>query len=373
MPQLFTNAARSLLQASILSTDTSLTVEAAKADLFPVANTGTGSVPATTTDWFKATLQDSSGNIEIVYVRTRAAASAVLSNVMRAQEGTTARTYAVGSVVGLRVTAADVQGAIAIRTDLAAAGGAGLVGNTPAGNIAASTVQAALNELDAEKLAVGGNAGTVNNGVYTVGDQTVNGVKTFTSLPTLPSNATAAMQAVPKQQVDAAVAPLLAKTGGTMTGSITLASGAVIYSSQSGAADNARNTGYKMNDGQDIGEMNRSNQYIDDRASNCNGYVGNGNCQSNPNWTPPNGNWWEWYSVVGGTAWANNGSYDGVGGTTYAYNPVSVGVNYDAYYLGADEIGGGEYHRNYRNCNCGAFNCRTNCNCNCNCACCGSC
>jgi hypothetical protein len=171
----------------------------------------------------------------------------------------------------------------------------------------------------------------------------------------------------------ASAAAKLDKTGGTMTGSITLASGAVIYSSQSGAADNARNTGYKMNDGQDIGEMNRSNQYIDDRVSNCNGYVGNGNCQSNPNWTPPNGNWWEWYSVVGGTAWANNGSYDGVGGTTYAYNPVSVSTNYDAYYLGADEIGGGEYHRNYRNCNCGAFNCRTNCNCNCACACCGCC
>ena len=290
MPQLFTNAARSLLQASILSTDTSLTVETAKADLFPVANT---------TDWFKATLQDSSGNIEIVRVNTRAAAGAVFT-IVRAQEGTTARAFAVGSVVGLRVTAADLQGVVAIRTDLAAAGGAGLVGNTPAGNIAASTVQAALNELDAEKLAVGGNAATVNNGMYTVGDQTVNGVKTFTSLPTLPSNATAALQAVPKQQVDVAVALLLAKTGGTMTGNLVLANGALIYSSQSGGADNARNTGYKMADSQDIGEMNRSNQYIDDRASNCNGYVGNGNCQSNPNWTLPNGNWWEWYSVVGG-------------------------------------------------------------------------
>ena len=55
-----------------------------------------------------------------------------------------------------------------------------------------------------------------------------------------------------------------------------------------------------------------------------------------------------------------------------AASAVSVSFNYDAYYLAADEIGGAEYHRNYRNCNCGAFNCRTNCNCNCdcNCACC---
>jgi hypothetical protein len=46
-----------------------------------------------------------------------------------------------------------------------------------------------------------------------------------------------------------------------------------------------------------------------------------------------------------------------------------VGFNYDGYALAADEIGGSEYRRNYRNCNCGAFNCRTNCNC----ACCGNC
>ena len=63
----------------------------------------------------------------------------------------------------------------------------------------------------------------------------------------------------------------LDKSGGTMTGSITMSGGALIYSSQAGGSDNARNTGYKMNDGQDIGEMNRSSQYHDDRAANCNG------------------------------------------------------------------------------------------------------
>ncbi len=172
----------------------------------------------------------------------------------------------------------------------------------------------------------------------------------------------------------ASAAAKLDKSGGTMTGSITMSSGALIYSSQGGGSDNARNTGYKMNDGQDIGEMNRSSQYYDDRAANCNGYVPNGNCQGNSLWTPPNGNWWEWYSAIGQSAWHNSGSFDYAGGATYANNPVSVGYNYDGYYLAADEIGGGEYHRNYRNCNCGAFNCVTNCNCNCdcncNCACC---
>lgn len=184
----------------------------------------------------------------------------------------------------------------------------------------------------------------------------------------------------------ASAAGKLDNSGGTMTGNLNLANGAVIYSSQAGAADNARNTGYKMNDGQDIGEMGRSNQYYDDLATNCNGYLPTGNCASNANWTPPNVNWWTW--GLGFNYCANAAQYDGVGGTTYANNAVpSVALNYDGYYLAQDEIGGGEYHRWYRacncncncgtytNCNCGAtaFNCRTNCNCNCNCACCGSC
>ncbi len=82
----------------------------------------------------------------------------------------------------------------------------------------------------------------------------------------------------------------LDKTGGTMTGTVTMSNGALIKSSVT--SDDARNTGYKMADGQDIGEMNRSSQYYDDRAANCNGYLPNGNCASNANWNPPNGNWW---------------------------------------------------------------------------------
>lgn len=133
--------------------------------------------------------------------------------------------------------------------------------------------------------------------------------------------------------------------------------------------EDARNTGFQNANGTDIGEANRSTQYYDDRASNCNGYVPNGNCNGNAQWTPPNGNWWEWHSSIGRGAWENNGAFDGAGGTTYSYNPVSVGFNYDGYYEAANEIGGSEQRRNYRNCNCGGFNCRTNCNCNCACAC----
>jgi hypothetical protein len=110
MPQQFTNNARALLTASIGTTDTSIVIESDKAYLFPVANTGTGSVPAAT-DWFKVTLQNSAGDVEIVYVRTRPSGSSVFSNVIRGQEGTTALAFSAGTVVGLRITAADIQSA----------------------------------------------------------------------------------------------------------------------------------------------------------------------------------------------------------------------------------------------------------------------
>lgn len=113
MAQLFKNAARSPLMASILAADTSLTVDAALADLFPVANTGTSAVGTGGLDYFKAVLQDTAGNIEIVYVRTRALGVATFTNVQRGQEGTTARNYAAGSIVGLRLTAADHENSLA--------------------------------------------------------------------------------------------------------------------------------------------------------------------------------------------------------------------------------------------------------------------
>jgi hypothetical protein len=113
MPQLFSNNARSTLASSINSSATSLTIQSGAADLFPVADVGTGDLPSAD-DWFKATLQDVSGNVEIVYVRTRVSGSAVLSNVIRGREGTSARSFVAGTVIGLRVTAEDIQASIGI-------------------------------------------------------------------------------------------------------------------------------------------------------------------------------------------------------------------------------------------------------------------
>lgn len=111
MAQQFANNARSLITASITNTATSIVIESSKADLFPVANVGTGSLPSANS-WFKATLQDSTGAVEIVAVRTRTAGSGVLSNVIRGYEGTTALAFAAGTVFGIRITAEDVQTAL---------------------------------------------------------------------------------------------------------------------------------------------------------------------------------------------------------------------------------------------------------------------
>lgn len=184
----------------------------------------------------------------------------------------------------------------------------------------------------------------------------------------------AALNAVPFSNIDsAALASSTEAAAGTADNKLmtplrvaqSVGGGALVFRS-SATGDNARSTGYKISDGTDIGELNRSNQYYDDRVNNCAGYLPNGNCLGNAQWTPPNGNWWTWGLGFGP---ANPNGYDFAGGSTVAYQAVSVGFVYAAYTLAADEIGGGEYHRTYNNCNCGGFNCYSNCNCNCNCAC----
>lgn len=163
------------------------------------------------------------------------------------------------------------------------------------------------------------------------------------------------------------LASRVAKSGDTMSGDLTVPNLIASGSVRSGATgDNARATGFAIADGTDIGELNRSSQYYDDRVNNCAGYIPNGNCLGDPQWTPPNGDWWTWGL---GFSPGNPSGYDFAGGSSVSYQPVSVGFVHGSYALAADEIGGAEYRRNYNNCNCGGFNCYSNCNCNCNCAC----
>ncbi|MFK4259032.1 phage tail protein [Agrobacterium tumefaciens] len=87
------NNAVSLLAASITDSATALSIQVADAGKFPVLDEG---------DWHPATLVDAANNMEIVRVTAR------VGNVLtiaRAQEGTTAKAFAAGARVDLRVTA----------------------------------------------------------------------------------------------------------------------------------------------------------------------------------------------------------------------------------------------------------------------------
>lgn len=113
MSQKFSLNARALLTTNINNSQTNLTIEVGKCDSFPVADTDANAVNTAGKDWFKAVLQDTSGNIEVIYVRTRGSGINNFTNVIRGQEGTTARSFNAGSVVGLRITAADVMNCLA--------------------------------------------------------------------------------------------------------------------------------------------------------------------------------------------------------------------------------------------------------------------
>lgn len=97
MAQVFANQARSTLAAAITATATSLTL--ANGAAFPVAASGG--------DWFKAVIQDDTG-FEIITVQAHASGAAAFTTIVRGQDGTTAKTFAIGATVGLRMTAADM-------------------------------------------------------------------------------------------------------------------------------------------------------------------------------------------------------------------------------------------------------------------------
>lgn len=137
------NNAFSTLAGSLSAIATSLTVSTGHGDRFPVIAGA---------DYTYITLEDASGNIEIVKVIARSTASDVMT-IVRNQDGTVARSWAAGDIVELRVIAALLDMAIAHVDDTSAAHAASSIGYTPAGSIAANNVQAAIDELATEAYA----------------------------------------------------------------------------------------------------------------------------------------------------------------------------------------------------------------------------
>ncbi len=106
MPVKLANNASSTLAASVTTGAASLSIQAADAGKFPVMAGD---------DWHPATIIDSSGNMEIVRVTARA--NNVLT-VQRAQEGTTAKAFAAGSRIDVRLTAAVISSLPKSKSDI---------------------------------------------------------------------------------------------------------------------------------------------------------------------------------------------------------------------------------------------------------------
>ena len=93
----FANNAVGYLASSISASDVGLVVEAGQGARFPVLGAS---------EYFFATLVNPSGELEIVKVTAR---SFDAMTILRAQEGTTARSFVAGARVELRLTAQGLQ------------------------------------------------------------------------------------------------------------------------------------------------------------------------------------------------------------------------------------------------------------------------
>jgi hypothetical protein len=135
------NNASGTLATAISASDTGAVLQTGNGASFPALGA---------TDYFYATLESTGGTFEVIKVTVRSGDS---MTVVRAQEGSTANSFAAGSRIELRVTAQSVIEAIG---DVAAS----QVGYTPYSWIAATNVQAALDEVATDISAVDGVSGS---------------------------------------------------------------------------------------------------------------------------------------------------------------------------------------------------------------------
>ena len=122
------NNASGTLATAINASDTGIVLTTGNGASFPALGAS---------DYFYATLESTGGTFEVIKVTARSGDS---MTVVRAQEGSTANSFAAGSRIELRVTAQSVLDAVDQVT-------AAQVEVTPYSWIAATNVQAALNEI----------------------------------------------------------------------------------------------------------------------------------------------------------------------------------------------------------------------------------
>jgi parallel beta-helix repeat protein len=152
------NNASGTLATAISASDTGIVLTTGNGASFPALGVG---------DYFFATLESTGGTFEVIKVTARSGDS---MTVLRAQEGSTANSFAVGSRIELRVTAQSVadiaqlyanDADISLRNDLAAASGSSIVGFQQAGlGAVIRTTLAKLREIVSVK-----DFGAVGDGV----------------------------------------------------------------------------------------------------------------------------------------------------------------------------------------------------------------
>lgn len=192
---LFSNNATSALSAAITSTSaTSLLVTGGQGALFPVLSGG---------DYFYATIVDTSNNYEIVKVTAR---STDTFTIVRAQEGTTARTFATGSKVELRPTAAGLNSKYD-KTGGTISGDVTVTGTT---TLDATTVSSL--SLTTDLTVANGGTGV---STLTAGYVKANGASPFTSVATIPAADVSGNIAGNAANVTGTVAVANGGTGGT--------------------------------------------------------------------------------------------------------------------------------------------------------------
>jgi hypothetical protein len=136
------NNAYSTLAGAISDAATTLTVQPGHGDRFPVIAGA---------DFTFVTLEDNTGNREVIKITARASASDTMT-IERGQADTLARAWGAGDSIELRMIASLVQDAFAHVTEDEGAHEASAIAVTPEGGIASADVQAALEELDTKKL-----------------------------------------------------------------------------------------------------------------------------------------------------------------------------------------------------------------------------
>ena len=125
------NNVSGFLNTAITASDTGIVLQSGNGASFPSLSAG---------EYFYATLVSTGGTLEVAKVTARSGDS---MTVVRAQDNSSAASFAAGSRLEMRVNAAAVRDAIG---DVVAS----QVGFTPVGNISATNVQAAIAELDSQ-------------------------------------------------------------------------------------------------------------------------------------------------------------------------------------------------------------------------------